>query len=52
MATTEHITTAAQLLDASGLGRCEVAVLKEPDVLSGGDLLPGFSLPAAEIFAM
>ena len=29
----------------------EMAVLKETDVLSGGDLLPGFSLPVARIFA-
>jgi len=29
----------------------EVVVLKESDALAGGDLLPGFSLPVAEIFA-
>ena len=29
----------------------EAAVLKEADALAGGDLLPGFSLPVAEIFA-
>jgi Uma2 family endonuclease len=32
-------------------GRSSVAVLAGHDVLDGGDLLPGFSLPLAELFA-
>ena len=31
--------------------RSEIVVLKESETLSGGDLLPGFALPVAEIFA-
>jgi hypothetical protein len=38
MATTEHITTAAQLFEA--------------DVLDGADLLPGSSLPVADVFSI
>jgi Uma2 family endonuclease len=30
--------------------RSQIVVLREPDALEGGDLLPGFSLPVAEIF--
>jgi Uma2 family endonuclease len=30
--------------------RNEIAVLQSTDTLSGGDLLPGFSVPVSEIF--
>jgi len=29
----------------------EIAVLKEADALTGGEVLPGFSVPVAEVFA-
>jgi len=31
-------------------GRAKAVILRESDTLSGGDVLPGFSLPVAEIF--
>ena len=84
MSTVEYVTTAGQLFQASGLGRCELlrgelimmspagsrhgeialamgaitvyrnrgdaVILKRTDTLTDGDLLPGFSVPVAEVF--
>ena len=33
------------------LSRREITVLQESDILGGGDLLPGFSVPVSELFS-
>jgi hypothetical protein len=47
MATTSPITKMVTVYR----GRTGTVVLRVSDTLSGGDVLPGFSLPVAEIFA-
>jgi len=51
MATTEHITTAAQLLEASGLGRCELVrgelIMMSPAGSEHGSIIVNITAPLA-----